>query len=64
MFGITDLRRRVSALEKKIAAAEIKTACIAGEHEWELCTHGGQSDAHARCKHCYFHPTDPKGGKS
>jgi hypothetical protein len=61
MFGIHDLRRRVKALEDRAAKAEQVANCAAGRHEWELCTHGGMSDAHARCMHCYFHPkTDSK----
>lgn len=63
MFGIKDLRRRVKALENKMAKAEQVANCAAGKHEWEICLHGGQSDAHVRCIHCYFHPaTESKGG--
>lgn len=64
MFGIRDLRLRVKKLEDRAAKAEQVANCAAGQHEWEMCTHGGQSHPHARCQHCYFHPTDSKGGQS
>jgi hypothetical protein len=67
MFGIRDLQRRVKVLEDRAAKAERVANCTTGKHEWEICEHGGASDAHVRCKHCYFHPkdkTESKGGQS
>lgn len=56
MFGMRDLRRRVAALEAKNAKAEQIADCARGHHKWEVCEHGGISDIHVRCVHCFHHP--------
>lgn len=56
IWSIIELTKRVTALEKKLRKMEIDAACAKGQHEWELCLHGGQSYPHTRCMHCYFHP--------
>lgn len=63
IFGLVELTMRVSDLERKLRKMEIDAACTKGQHEWELCLHGGQSDPHTRCQHCYFHPKDKTESK-
>lgn len=56
MFGYSDLRRRILALEQAEEKRRIKEDCAAGNHKWVMRNADSKDDPYVRCEHCYVSP--------
>jgi hypothetical protein len=56
MFEISKLKRRVKALEEKIASMEQVKFCAEGKHDWEMVESGLGKTPWIRCSACYVTP--------
>lgn len=52
----SDLRRRVEAIERKIARQEHHERCAKGEHQWEMHFSVCDGNPFIRCTHCWEIP--------